>query len=87
MTWSPSLLALVVIPLTVGPCVLDQALVTHVPPNTAHVITVSECGAMKCWVRWIEVSGKRAGETSACSASDASSAGTFTIAPPPPNVP
>ena len=70
------------LPLVVGDCRLDFALVTHVPPNAAHVVRVSECGGLKCWDRWVEIDGKRVGETRACSESETSRSGDrFTITP------
>lgn len=56
----------VVIPLVVGECRVESAVVTHIPPATAHVVTVSECGGITCWSRWIDVDGKRLAETRVC---------------------
>lgn len=61
----------VTIPLTVGPCRLESAVVTHVPPDAAHVITVSECGGVeRCWERWVETDGKRLGYSRVCAGYD-----------------
>lgn len=57
------------LPLVAG-CVLDSAVVTHVPPATIHVIAVSECGAEKCWERWLVTDGKRLGYTRVCAGYD-----------------
>lgn len=59
------------ISLEVGNCKVDQALITVLPPNTVHVITVSECGdEQKCWERWIETDGKRIGVARVCAGRD-----------------
>ena len=59
-----------VIPLTVGECRPDTAVVTAIPPSTVHVVALSECGALRCWSRWIEYEGRRIGESRACAESD-----------------
>ena len=59
-------IAAMTITLPIGDCVLDSAIITNVPPNTLHVVAYSECGAIKCWDRWIETDGKRIGKARAC---------------------
>ena len=63
----------VTIPLLVGECVVESAVVTHVPPSLVHVITVSECGGLqKCWTRVVESDGKKISETTVCAGYDSS---------------
>jgi hypothetical protein len=69
---------LVAIPFALGPCVLDMAVVTHVPPATAHVIVVSECGGVRCWHRYVETGGRRIGETRICTGEN----GKLEVVPP-----
>ena len=47
-------------------CRLDQAIVTAVPPATFRVVASYSCGPIICWRRWLEVDGKRLGESAAC---------------------
>ena len=57
----------VTLPLVVGDCTLDVAVLTVIPPATVHVVTVSECqGRLRCWERWVESDGKRLAVTRVC---------------------
>lgn len=76
-----ALLLAVTIPLVVGECRLDAAVVTAIPPNTVHVVAISDCGGLRCWERWIETDGKRIGAARACSESGGSGE-TFAPVPP-----
>jgi hypothetical protein len=78
MMTSVAFAAVLTITLPLGECRLDNAVITFVPPNTMHVISVSDCGEIKCWDRWVDVGGKRIGISRACSAMD-----SFTVEPPP----
>jgi hypothetical protein len=69
----------VTLSLAAADCRLDQALVTHVPPATIHVVTVSECGGITCWERWVETDGKRLGVARVCTGEN----GKFEAAPLP----
>lgn len=60
-------MATTTVTLATGECELDSAVITAVPPSTLHVVTLSNCGALRCWERWIETNGKRLGATRACS--------------------
>ena len=61
-----AVIAAITVTLPIGDCVLDSAIITNVPPNTMHVVAYSECGAIKCWDRWVETDGKRVGKARAC---------------------
>lgn len=76
----PTLLAVsLMLSLATANCRLDSAVVTAVPPDTLHVITISECGALKCWARWIETNGQRIGEARVCSGEGNNSGDKFGI--------
>ena len=76
------LLAAITIPMAVGPCVVEQAIVTMVPPTSAHVLIVSDCPERRCWTKWVEVDGRRIGEGRVCSISSSSQSGDrFEAAP------
>ena len=47
-------------------CRLEQAIITAVPPATFRVVASYHCGSVTCWRRWLEVDGKRLGESAAC---------------------
>lgn len=72
----------VTIPLMLGSCQLDSAIVTAIPPNTVHVIAISDCGALRCWTRWIETNGVRLGEVRACSGEGGNTGDRFEAVPP-----
>lgn len=56
----------VAIPLHLGPCLLENAIVWLVPPHTAQVTAVYRCGGLTCWRRWIETDGEIKGESRVC---------------------
>lgn len=61
-----SLLLAITLTLDRGACVLDVATIAHVPPTTIQVLAVWHCGGLVCWERYVEVGGKRVGQTSVC---------------------
>ena len=71
----------VTLQLAAGECRLDQAIITYVPPNTSHVVTVSDCGALRCWERYLETNGQRVGQARVCS-SESNHGDRFEAVPP-----
>ena len=49
-----------------GACVLDQAQIIAIPPDTFRVLVSWWCGEKACWTRWIETKGVRRGESHVC---------------------
>ena len=51
-----------------GSCVLDQAQITAVPPDTFQALVSWRCGDKACWQRYVEVNGARRGVSFVCEA-------------------
>ena len=51
-----------------GSCLLDQAQIMAVPPDTFQVLVSWRCGSgsKACWERYIEVNGARRGTSFVC---------------------
>lgn len=73
----------VTLPLVVGDCALEHAVVTAIPPDAVHVVQVMTCGGVRCWEAWVDAGGRRIRASRACATEAA--AGTpdaITVAPP-----
>lgn len=50
-------------------CVLDQAQIAAVPPDTFQALISWRCGNQGCWQRFAETNGVRRGESTVCEGS------------------
>ena len=54
-------------------CVLDQAQITAVPPDTFQVMASYMCGGIHCWERWAQVGEQRLAMGRVCEKDNTSS--------------
>lgn len=64
---APTLIAAALaLPLTLGDCRVESAVVDVITSDTARVVATMRCGALVCFERWIDVAGVRRGVAKAC---------------------
>lgn len=57
------------IPVTFEPtpgCTPGQAQVDFVQPDVARIMLWEQCGSVTCWRRWLEIAGRKVGESRIC---------------------